>query len=222
MLSRSSRERDIGLAMDNLKARRAASHKKYYQSEKGKAKLKVWRRQNYLKNKEKILARQKISYEKHKEKRRQGQKSWARFNRMKNYEDIRRWIHDNPRRRILTTAKTRAKQKGVPFNIDLSDIVIPEYCPILGIKLVWDRLAKSGRSFPHTPSLDRIIPELGYVKGNVQVISWRANTLKNNGTIKEFERLIAYLKRHQAAARDEEAELYSMPIANPLAWSFGS
>jgi hypothetical protein len=43
-------------------------------------------------------------------------------------------------------------------------------------------------------SLDRIVPELGYVKGNIAVISNRANSLKSNATLEELERLCAWLK----------------------------
>ena len=40
-----------------------------------------------------------------------------------------------------------------------------------------------------SPSLDRIIPEKGYVKGNIIVVSLKANTMKNNATIEEIKNL---------------------------------
>lgn len=58
----------------------------------------------------------------------------------------------------------------------ISDIIIPETCPMLGIKLEFG-FDKQGGNF-NSPSLDRIIPELGYTKGNVMVISKRANMIK--------------------------------------------
>lgn len=85
-------------------------------------------------------------------------------------------------KRMLYSAKHRARMKGLPFNIDESDIVIPEVCPILKV----DMLFSEGKMSRNSPSIDRIIPELGYVKGNVQVISWQANTLKNNATPSEL------------------------------------
>lgn len=45
------------------------------------------------------------------------------------------------------------------------------------------------------PSVDRIIPELGYTKGNVRVISNRANLLKNNASIEEIELVLEDLRR---------------------------
>lgn len=48
---------------------------------------------------------------------------------------------------------------------------------------------------PTTPSLDRIVPERGYVRGNVEVISWEANRLKNSATLEQLEALVDYLSR---------------------------
>lgn len=79
-------------------------------------------------------------------------------------------------------AKYKAKKKGLPFNIEPSDIIIPDYCPVLGIKLEKND-QKQGDS---SPSLDKIVPEKGYVKGNVRVISQRANLLKSNATVEEL------------------------------------
>lgn len=82
-------------------------------------------------------------------------------------------------------AMVRAKRKGIPFDIELDDIVIPSHCPLLGIELSMNNTTHGHDS----PSLDRIIPELGYVKGNVMVISYKANTMKNDSLFEEFERL---------------------------------
>jgi hypothetical protein len=94
----------------------------------------------------------------------------------------------HPEAFLLTWAKYRAKVDGLDFNIELSDIKIPKRCPVLGMVL------KAGsRGNPTSPSLDRFKNELGYTKGNVFVISRRANVLKNNGTLKEFKSLVRYL-----------------------------
>ena len=95
---------------------------------------------------------------------------------------------EHPEGFLLTWAKYRAKTKGLPFNLDLSDIQIPKLCPILGIEL---KCGKRGN--PTAPSLDRHVPELGYVKGNVFVVSRRANYLKADGTLREFKKLVRYL-----------------------------
>lgn len=95
----------------------------------------------------------------------------------------------NPEKELLKGAKKRAARYGLPFDIDVLDIVIPSVCPMLGIPL--QRCEKiHGDS---SPSLDRIIPALGYVKGNVMVISYRANKAKNNLTGEELLRIGLYL-----------------------------
>lgn len=109
----------------------------------------------------------------------------------------RRSFASDPVKYLWSRAKRRAAQKGVPFAIEPSDIVIPERCPILGIPL---RIGVHGFRVHEfggdedSMSLDRIVPELGYVPGNVAVISWRANRLKNNATLDELEALLRWLR----------------------------
>ncbi|MFN3573641.1 MAG: hypothetical protein ACK4TR_08950 [Phenylobacterium sp.] len=85
---------------------------------------------------------------------------------------------------MLRAARSRAKRAGVPCTITVGDIVIPSHCPVLGIPLV-RRLGKKG-GCDQSPSLDRIVPELGYVPGNIVVVSRRANRIKNDATIEEL------------------------------------
>lgn len=42
------------------------------------------------------------------------------------------------------------------------------------------------------PSLDRVVPSLGYVKGNVRVISFRANRIKSDATADELRAVLSY------------------------------
>ena len=86
-------------------------------------------------------------------------------------------------------ARQRATENDIPFSITCQDIIIPEYCPMLGVKL------KSGTNGDreNSPSLDRIIPSLGYVKGNIMVISTRANVIKNNATTEELGKIYHFL-----------------------------
>ncbi len=97
----------------------------------------------------------------------------------------------DPRVRMLNSAKRTHKTKGVPFDLEREDIVIPTYCPVLGIELA----VNDGAVGPNSPSLDKIIPSLGYVKGNVRVISHRANTIKSDATIDELRKVVADLER---------------------------
>lgn len=101
--------------------------------------------------------------------------------RAKNPNYGRDWYARNPVKQLLAGARKRGK-KGVPFTITEADIVVPEVCPILGIPLK----RGVGKIADTSPSLDKIIPELGYVPGNIQVISNRANRIKHNASLAEL------------------------------------
>lgn len=92
--------------------------------------------------------------------------------------------------RMLCNARSRAKRLGLPFDLVISDIVIPEVCPVLGIDIV----KNGGKNNPNTASLDKFVPELGYVRDNIHVISWRANWLKQNASLEEAEKLAAWMR----------------------------
>lgn len=108
------------------------------------------------------------------------------------------YFQEKPEKRLLWAAKKRSKERGLSFDLEESDIVIPTHCPYLGIPLS----TNVARGTPRTNcmSLDRMNNELGYVKGNVEVISHLANTMKSNANP---EQLISFaqeiLKRHQTS-----------------------
>ena len=95
---------------------------------------------------------------------------------------------------MVQKARSRAKAMGLPCSITKHDIAIPDLCPILGIPLFENK--GGGHSGPNSPSLDKIIPSLGYVPGNVQVISHRANTAKNDLSPEELLRLASWVLSH--------------------------
>lgn len=90
----------------------------------------------------------------------------------------------NPEKRLLWAATRRAKDQALPFDLVEEDIIIPTHCPYLGIELTHH--APRGTNRGSVCSLDRIIPELGYVKGNVEVISHKANSMKQWSNTKEL------------------------------------
>ncbi len=89
--------------------------------------------------------------------------------------------------------RPKARKRGIPFNITFEDIPIPEVCPVLGIRLVMNR----GRMQDDSASVDRIKPELGYVKGNVIVVSLKANRIKTNATPDELMRVAIFYERYR-------------------------
>jgi hypothetical protein len=105
----------------------------------------------------------------------------------------RNWHQRNHEQSLLTTAKARARKFGVPFSIVVEDIIVPKVCPVLGIPL----FRTPNKRTDNTPSLDRVNPKLGYVKGNIQIISWRANRLKCDASFEEIEQLYEYMKNNR-------------------------
>jgi hypothetical protein len=102
------------------------------------------------------------------------------------------WTEANPARKMLHAARTRAKNQGVPCAITPEDIekVWVDTCPVLGIPLHRNR----GCLGPDSPSLDKIRPELGYVPGNIQVISNRANAMKHDASPEELLKFAAWVQ----------------------------
>ncbi len=111
----------------------------------------------------------------------------------------RKWRSDNPEKDkitcLLRSAKARAIKADVPFALTRADIPpIPDYCPILGIKLKYQQ----GRFHDNAASLDRIKPKLGYVPGNVHWISYRANAIKRDATPDELMSVATYFTNLEA------------------------
>lgn len=107
---------------------------------------------------------------------------WYNDNKDKILEQKKEGRNLDPRLNMLSTAKHRAKIKNLPFEITVDDILIPDFCPILKIKLQ----RGEGKATNNSPSLDKIIPELGYVVGNIQVISKLANSMKTNASVDQL------------------------------------
>jgi hypothetical protein len=93
----------------------------------------------------------------------------------------------NPARYLWHCAKARAKKFGIPFDLTVEDIVVPERCPVFNKPM-------KQRTGPWSPSLDRINPKGGYLKGNVAVICRRANQIKSDATRAEILRVARWLK----------------------------
>jgi len=99
-----------------------------------------------------------------------------------NSERVKAW--KTPEYGLWARAKSRCKTSGLEFDIQMSDIVIPERCPYLNIPLEVHKGSAGGK--PHSPALDRIDNSKGYIKSNIQVISHLANQMKANASKEEL------------------------------------
>ena len=133
-------------------------------------------REDFEKSEKKRASRRK-SYNKHKDRI---------------LQERREKYKNDPRPKMIVSARARAKRDGRSFDITKSDISVPNYCPVLGIKLE----VSEGKFTDSSPSLDRIDNSKGYVKGNIQVISNRANALKKDATVEELEALLDYMRKN--------------------------
>jgi hypothetical protein len=111
------------------------------------------------------------------------------------FEGKKRHYENHPEILMYKGAKRRAKEQGLPFDLKIEDIVIPERCPVFGTPLFRNTGSCTGSAGPNSPSLDKIIPALGYVKGNITVISYKANIMKNNATLEQCVLLGEYASR---------------------------
>lgn len=103
-----------------------------------------------------------------------------------------------PEWKMHQRAKQRSKETGREFSLLVSDIVIPDVCPILGIKLNMNS-GKSG-AYRNSPSLDRIDNSRGYTKDNIQVISQLANAMKCHATNSELHMFAQWVLSNVPAA----------------------
>jgi hypothetical protein len=94
---------------------------------------------------------------------------------------------------MLWSAKARAHKHDIPFNLTEDDISIPDKCPVLGFNL--ESQYGKGRLAYNSPTLDRIRPELGYTKGNVIVVSHRANRIKSDATPYEIKKVAEFFSK---------------------------
>ena len=96
--------------------------------------------------------------------------------------------------RTFDSCRHRAKQNNVPFEITLQDLIdmfpFDNLCPILNFPFIWGTQSSKELS----PSVDRMIPSKGYVKGNINFISYKANRIKSDSTLEILEKIIKYMK----------------------------
>jgi hypothetical protein len=155
-------------------------HKKRYKDNEQKQIRKEYAKSYYKENKELILQKVKQYRDQPEIKVRRSKK--IKQDKLQNLTKYL-WKH----------AKRRAKEKQLPFTITTEDIKVTEYCPVLGLKLI----PGEGKVHDASPTLDKIIPSLGYIPGNIIVMSKKANTLKSNGTLEEHKKLVKWMEEQK-------------------------
>jgi hypothetical protein len=97
-------------------------------------------------------------------------------------------------RYILKTVKTRAKKKNREFNLTEEDLIVPELCPVFEEPLNIREYKQKGGT-PFSPSVDRIDNNKGYIKGNMQIISFLANSMKSSASPSQLIKFAKWILR---------------------------
>lgn len=125
-------------------------------------------------------------------------KSCGCFRREKLFEQGQTFIHGQCRNydstiayRLWNAARVRARKRKLEFTLLLDDIVVPEFCPVTGIRLE----SHKGTVRWSSPTLDRVDNAKGYTKENSWVISARANSWKSNFTLDELRQMLYALEQ---------------------------
>jgi hypothetical protein len=111
------------------------------------------------------------------------------------YDAERKRYQENPLFRQFQQRKQAALKNRIPFTIEFDELEQPEFCPVFGVKLNYVANEKGNRK-PNRASIDKVIPELGYVSGNVRIISDQANRLKNNATVEQLKMILKYIEEN--------------------------
>jgi len=118
------------------------------------------------------------------------------------------YLNESPESRItrklvnaMGSCKRRAHRQGVPYDLDSTYIrallAATNYtCPVFDVPFD-PTMEAGGKPGPKrwSASIDRIVPSLGYVKGNVRIISSYANGIMSNAPLDDIETVVEYLRR---------------------------
>lgn len=120
-----------------------------------------------------------------------GKAKHAKYNR----ENVKAMRSRNYVRYMYQNMLRNAKRTGRVVEITEADLVIPEVCPVLGVPLITD--GSNGKNRDFSPSIDRIDNNLGYIPGNIVIVSMRANQIKGTASVEELEQVMNFYKSLQ-------------------------
>lgn len=150
-------------------------------------------------------------------KRREYGRKWRESHKQESLNARKQYYKDHPEYGWIDSTKTRAKRLGVPFNltVDYLRSIHTDVCPVLGIPL---KRNVGGNPTDNSPTLDRIVPELGYIEGNVMIISKLANQIKSSATPDQIRRVADFYTTLFAARSEFLSNIHqdSAEIVEPL------
>ena len=168
-----------------------AEYQKEYR-QKNKERIAEYEKEYRQKNKERIAEYDKEYYQKNKESIAEWQKEYDK-SRAKPTTEVYRYFGDR-----ASKLKTKSRKNKIPYDLDGKYLqsIYPEdgKCPALNVEMK----AGSDSDWRLLPSVDRIDPSGGYIRGNVIWISWLANCIKTSATPKQIITVGEFYKQLEA------------------------
>lgn len=161
--------------MDTPELRRLKDRERYHSNPERKQQVKEAAARSTTKHKQRYLALRREDYKKNTETYK---------------ENHKRRVLASPEKYILRSIKHSAKERNIPFDLTIEDIILPAECPVFNEPLLLN--IGKGHS-PFSYSVDRIDSSKGYIKGNIQIISKLANTMKQNATPEQLLRFASWV-----------------------------
>lgn len=100
---------------------------------------------------------------------------------------------------MLSNAMHRAQRRGAKFDRAALEELLdnaPDRCPVFGTLFA---VRRGVRGVVDTaPTVDRLDNSKGYVRGNMCLISWKANRVKNDATLSDLTAVVTWLRSHDA------------------------
>jgi hypothetical protein len=116
---------------------------------------------------------------------------------------------------MYKSALKRAREDKIPFDIDIECLksIKTDRCPIFDTELSWGKFGEGNVNTSNAPSLDKIKPEYGYIKGNVCIISILANKIKQDVGYEELYKVADWLheKMKEVEKNVRPEQLASIP-----------
>lgn len=164
-----------------------------------KEKISKKARKHREKNSEAITRKKRQYYLENKEAVKRARREYHQTNKTTISEKRKTEHRNNPTKTLLGSASRRARKRGLEFNLKADDVIIPEKCPRLPDITLAIADNESAAKQGHSPTLDRIDSTKGYTRENVEVISYRANSIKSNSTLEERLLLVIHDLRSRCA-----------------------
>lgn len=129
--------------------------------------------------------------EERKEASRISSRKWNKNNKEKRNNYYSSYYKEQtPEYTLLKPARDRAHRENVPFSIKESDIKINKNCPICDVIMFRSDIPGGTR---YSPTMDKVIPELGYVPGNIAIICKLCNSTKGSGSAELHRKIASYI-----------------------------